>query len=40
MQLEIYFLFTRVRETDVDDYKKMARFVNYIQVTFSMPLIL
>ena len=40
IQLAVAFLCTRVREPDIDDYKKLARLTKYIEATIGLPLIL
>ena len=40
IQLEISFLCTRLIDPDIDNYKKLERFINYIQGKFGLPLIL
>ena len=40
IQLEISFLYNRLRDSDVDDYKKLERVKKYIQSNIGMPLIL
>ena len=39
IQLAVSFLCTRVRVTDIDDYKNLARVMKYIQVTSGLPMI-
>ena len=38
--MSVSFLCTRVRGPDTDDYKKLSRFMKYIQGTIGLPLIL
>ena len=38
--MEISFLCTRLIDPDIDNYKKLERFINYIQGKFGLPLIL
>ena len=40
IQLEVSLLFTIVRETYTDDYKKTSRMMKYIQGTIGLTLIL
>ena len=40
IQLSVFFLCTRVRGPDTDDYKNLARVMKYIQGTIGLPLIL
>ena len=40
IHVSVYFLCTRVIGPHTDDYKNMARVMNYIQGTISLPLIL
>ena len=40
IKLEIYFLCNIVIYTDVDDYKKLAGVIKYIQGTIVLPLII
>ena len=39
IQLAVSFLCTIIRGTETDDYKKLARVMNYIQGTIFLPLI-
>jgi hypothetical protein len=38
IQTAIAFLCTRVKEPDIDDYKKLVRVIKYLRGTISMPL--
>ena len=40
IKFAIVFLSNRVREPDVEDYKKRTRVMNYTQGTIGLPLIL
>jgi hypothetical protein len=40
LQTAVTFLTTRVKSPDIDDYKKLARVMKYLQGTLNMPLTL
>ena len=40
LQTAISFLCTRIMEPDIDDYKKLASVMKYIQMYLNLPLIL
>ena len=39
IQLTVYSIYNRVKESDIYDYKKLARVMKYIQGTIGLPMI-